>query len=161
MSDTSMSEVQPRTAAFPFPERDDETSPLAPRSTPGSDDTIITTPLDEQQELLFQQGECTRRHAQMLATLEHQRDYGFTSPSVEERLCQAAGQSLAMWIIGHRPKSPEEVASGQALRERYLEPHLTTQGQYKARLDMQARGAPVPPIKGIPILLSAGETERE
>ena len=26
---------------------------------------------------------------------------------------------------------------------------------------MQARGAPVPPIKGVPILLSAGETEDE
>ena len=26
---------------------------------------------------------------------------------------------------------------------------------------MQARGAPVPPIKGVPILLSAGETKEE
>uniref|UniRef100_A0AAV1UQU0 Uncharacterized protein n=1 Tax=Peronospora matthiolae TaxID=2874970 RepID=A0AAV1UQU0_9STRA len=97
----------------------------------------------------------------MVATPEHQRDYVCTSPSVAERLRQAADQSLATWIIGRMPKSPEEVASGQALRKRYLEPHLTTQDQYKTRLDMQAHGTPVPPIKGIPILLSAGETESE
>ena len=53
------------------------------------------------------------------------------------------------------------MASGQALRERYLEPYLTTQSQYKARLEMQECGAPVPPIKGVPILLSAGETTDE
>uniref|UniRef100_A0AAV1UXX5 Uncharacterized protein n=1 Tax=Peronospora matthiolae TaxID=2874970 RepID=A0AAV1UXX5_9STRA len=97
----------------------------------------------------------------MTATLERQRDYVFTPPSVEERLRQAAGQTLATWVIGHGPKTPEEVVSCQALRERYLEPHLTTQSQYKARLDMQARGAPVPPMKGIPILLLAGETASE
>uniref|UniRef100_A0AAV1VBH0 Uncharacterized protein n=1 Tax=Peronospora matthiolae TaxID=2874970 RepID=A0AAV1VBH0_9STRA len=97
----------------------------------------------------------------MISTLDHQRDYVFTSPSVEERLRQAAGQSLATWIIGHRPKSTEEVASGQTLRERYLEPQLTTQGQYKASLDMQARRPPIPPIKGIPILLFAGDTKSE
>uniref|UniRef100_A0AAV1VGJ8 Uncharacterized protein n=1 Tax=Peronospora matthiolae TaxID=2874970 RepID=A0AAV1VGJ8_9STRA len=95
----------------------------------------------------------------MAATLERQRDYVFTPPSVEERLRQAAGQKLATWVTGHEPKTPEEVVSCQVLRERYLEPHLTTQSQYKARLDMQARGAPVPPIKGIPILLLAGKTQ--
>uniref|UniRef100_A0AAV1UZQ4 Uncharacterized protein n=1 Tax=Peronospora matthiolae TaxID=2874970 RepID=A0AAV1UZQ4_9STRA len=95
----------------------------------------------------------------MGATLERQRDYVFTPPSVEERLRQAAGQTLATWVIGHGPKTPEEVVSCQSLRERYLEPDLTTQSQYKARLDMQARRAPVPPIKGILILLSASETE--
>uniref|UniRef100_A0AAV1USY5 Uncharacterized protein n=1 Tax=Peronospora matthiolae TaxID=2874970 RepID=A0AAV1USY5_9STRA len=97
----------------------------------------------------------------MGATLERQRDYVFTPPSVEERLRQAAGQTLATWVIGHGPKSPEEVVSCQARRKRYLEPHLTTQSQYKSRLDMQARGAPVPPIKGIPTLLLAGEKVSE
>uniref|UniRef100_A0AAV1VPC2 Uncharacterized protein n=1 Tax=Peronospora matthiolae TaxID=2874970 RepID=A0AAV1VPC2_9STRA len=97
----------------------------------------------------------------MAATLERQRDYVFTPSSVEARLRQAAGQALATWVIGHGPKTFEEVVSCQALRERYLEPHLTTQSQYKASLDMQARGAPVPPIKGIPILLLAGETVSE
>uniref|UniRef100_A0AAV1T1J2 Uncharacterized protein n=1 Tax=Peronospora matthiolae TaxID=2874970 RepID=A0AAV1T1J2_9STRA len=97
----------------------------------------------------------------MAATIERQHDYVFTPPSVEERLRQAAGQTLATWVIVHGPKTPEEVVSCQALRERYLMPHLTTQSQYKARLDMQARGTPVPPIKGIPILLFAGETVSE
>ena len=55
----------------------------------------------------------------------------------------------------------EEGASGQALRERYLEPSLTTQSQYKARLELQTCGAPIPPIKGVPILLSAGKTKDE
>uniref|UniRef100_A0AAV1UN73 Uncharacterized protein n=1 Tax=Peronospora matthiolae TaxID=2874970 RepID=A0AAV1UN73_9STRA len=97
----------------------------------------------------------------MATTLERQRDCVFTLPSVEERLRQAAGQTLATWVIGHGPKTPEEVVSCQALHERYLEPHLTTQSQHKARLDMQARDAPVPPIKGIPLLLLAGETVSE
>uniref|UniRef100_A0AAV1VAL6 Uncharacterized protein n=1 Tax=Peronospora matthiolae TaxID=2874970 RepID=A0AAV1VAL6_9STRA len=97
----------------------------------------------------------------MGATLECQRDYVFTLPCVEERLRQAAGRTLVTWIIGHRPKAPKEVVSCQALRERYLEPHLTTQSQYKTCLDMQARDAPVPPIKCIPILLFAGETVSE
>uniref|UniRef100_A0AAV1T667 Uncharacterized protein n=1 Tax=Peronospora matthiolae TaxID=2874970 RepID=A0AAV1T667_9STRA len=72
--------------------------------------------LDEQQQLILTQGESNRRLAQMVATLDHQRDYVLTSFSVEERLRQADGQSLATRIFGHRPKSPEEVASGQALR---------------------------------------------
>ena len=63
--------------------------------------------------------------------------------------------------LGPVAASAEEGASGQALRERYLEPSLTTQSQYKARLELQARGATVPPIKGVPILLSAGETTDE
>uniref|UniRef100_A0AAV1TCE1 Uncharacterized protein n=1 Tax=Peronospora matthiolae TaxID=2874970 RepID=A0AAV1TCE1_9STRA len=52
----------------------------------------------------------------MVAAPEHQRNYVFIPPSVEERQRQAAGQSLATWVIGHEPKSPEEVASGQAPR---------------------------------------------
>uniref|UniRef100_A0AAV1UD46 Uncharacterized protein n=1 Tax=Peronospora matthiolae TaxID=2874970 RepID=A0AAV1UD46_9STRA len=94
----------------------------------------------------------------MGATFQRQRDYVFTLPSVEERLRQAAGQTLATYVIGHGLKTPKEVVSCQALLERYLEPHLTTYSQYKTRLDIQARGAPVPPIKGTPILLFAGET---
>uniref|UniRef100_A0AAV1UGV9 Uncharacterized protein n=1 Tax=Peronospora matthiolae TaxID=2874970 RepID=A0AAV1UGV9_9STRA len=72
-----------------------------------------------------------------------------------------AGQRLATWVIDHGPKTPEEVGSCQALCERYLEPHLTNQSQNKALFDMQARGALVPLIKGIPILLLAGETVSE
>ena len=42
-----------------------------------------------------------------------------------------------------------------------LEPSLTTQSQCKARLELQARGSLVPPINGVPILLSADEIKDE
>ena len=71
MSDTPMSQVHPPTTLSPFAERDD---------------VIVTSPLDEQQELAVQQKESARRHAQMVTTLRNQRDYVFTPPSVEERL---------------------------------------------------------------------------
>uniref|UniRef100_M4BH06 Uncharacterized protein n=1 Tax=Hyaloperonospora arabidopsidis (strain Emoy2) TaxID=559515 RepID=M4BH06_HYAAE len=156
-----MPEVQPPTTLSPFSERDDANALLAPHSTPGSDDVIITNLLDEQQKLTVQRDESARRHAQMATTLENQRDYVFTPLSVEERLSQTTNQTLAAWTIGPGATSPEEVASGQARREKYLEPYLKTRSQYKARLEMQARGAPFPPIKCIPILLFAGETTDE
>ena len=117
--------------------------------------------LDEQQQLTVQREESARRHAKMVTTLEIQRDYVFTPLSVKERLRQTTGKTLATWTIGPVAGSPEEGASCQALRERYLEPSLTTQSQYKARLELQARGAPVPPIKDVHILLSTGETKDE
>ena len=54
MSDTPMPEVQPPTTLNPFSERDDANTPLAPHSTPGSDDAIITNPFDGQQQLTVQ-----------------------------------------------------------------------------------------------------------
>uniref|UniRef100_M4BK35 Uncharacterized protein n=1 Tax=Hyaloperonospora arabidopsidis (strain Emoy2) TaxID=559515 RepID=M4BK35_HYAAE len=97
----------------------------------------------------------------MVTTFKNQRDYVFTPLSVEERLRETTGQTLATWTIGPGATSPERVASGEPLRERYLEPYLTTQSQYKARLEMKARGARVRPIEGIPIRLFAGETTEE
>ena len=141
-----MSEVHPPTTLSPFTERDD---------------AIITNPLDDEQELSVQRDESARRHAQMVTTLTNQRDYVFTPLSVEERLRQTTGQTFATWTIGPVAASLEEGASVQALRERYLEPSLTTRSQYKARFELQARGAPVPPIKGVPILLFAGKTKDE
>uniref|UniRef100_A0AAV1UMA8 Uncharacterized protein n=1 Tax=Peronospora matthiolae TaxID=2874970 RepID=A0AAV1UMA8_9STRA len=151
-SGSLMPEAQLSNTPNPFAERGGASAPPAQHAASGSDETIITNPLDEQQQLLVQREENAQRYVQMAVTLERQRDYVFTPPSVEELLRQAAGQTLATWVIDHGPKTPEEVVSCQALRERYLEPHQTTQSQYKARLDMQARGVPVPPIKGIPIL---------
>ena len=55
ISDTPMLEVQPPTTLIPFSERDDANAPLAPHSALGSDDAIITYPLDEQQQLTVQQ----------------------------------------------------------------------------------------------------------
>ena len=70
----------------------------------------------------------------MVTTLKNQRDYVFTPLSVEERLRQKTGQTLATWTIGPVAASPEEMASGQALRDSCLEPYLTTQIQYKHAL---------------------------
>ena len=163
MSDTSspMPEaLPPITQASPSGHYDVNT-PQAQHPMLGSDENIITNLLDERQELVVQQQDRAQRYAHIRATLQHQSDYVFTPPSVEERIRQTNGQTLATWVIGRAATSPEEVATCQTLRERYLEPFLTTQGQYKARLEMQARGAPVPPIKGIPILLFAGESTHE
>uniref|UniRef100_A0AAV1UPZ6 Uncharacterized protein n=1 Tax=Peronospora matthiolae TaxID=2874970 RepID=A0AAV1UPZ6_9STRA len=129
MSGSLMPEAQLSNTPNPFAERGGASAPPAQYAASGSDETIITNPLDEQQQLLVQREENAQRHVQMATTLERQRDYVFTPPSVEERLRQAAGQTLATWVIGHGPKTPEEVVSCQALRERYLEPHLTTQSQ--------------------------------
>ena len=71
MSDTPMPEVQPPTTLSPFSERDDANAPLAPHSILGSDDAVITNPLDEQQEFAVQREESSRRHAQMVTTLEN------------------------------------------------------------------------------------------
>ena len=50
MSDTTISEVHPPPTLSSFSDRDDANAPLAPHSTPGSDDAIITHPLDKQQQ---------------------------------------------------------------------------------------------------------------
>uniref|UniRef100_A0AAV1T276 Uncharacterized protein n=1 Tax=Peronospora matthiolae TaxID=2874970 RepID=A0AAV1T276_9STRA len=150
MSGSLMPKAQLSNNPNPFAKRGGARAPPAQHAASGSDETTITNPLDEQQQLLVQREENAQRFVQMAATLERQRNYVFTPPSVEERLRQAAGQTLAMWVIGHGPKTPEEVMSCQAIRERCL-----------ARLDMQARGAQVPPIKGIPFLLLAGETPQQ
>uniref|UniRef100_A0AAV1VLZ7 Uncharacterized protein n=1 Tax=Peronospora matthiolae TaxID=2874970 RepID=A0AAV1VLZ7_9STRA len=105
MSDSPMPEAQPSNTLSPFSERGDASAPLAQHSTPGSDETTTTNPVDDQQHLLVQREENAQRHAQMGANLERQRDYVFTPPSVEERLRQAAGQKLATWVIGHGPKT--------------------------------------------------------
>uniref|UniRef100_A0AAV1TLK1 Uncharacterized protein n=1 Tax=Peronospora matthiolae TaxID=2874970 RepID=A0AAV1TLK1_9STRA len=109
MSGSLMPEAQPLNTANPFAERGGASAPPAQYAASGSDETIITNPLDEQQQLLVQREENAQRHVQMTVILERQRDYVFTPPSVEERLRQAAGHTLATWVIGHGPKTPEEV----------------------------------------------------
>ncbi|CAI5733685.1 unnamed protein product [Peronospora destructor] len=161
MSDSPVQEASPHTAPNPFAERGEATAPSAQHQTLIVGDAIITNPLDEQQQLAIQREESAQRRMQLAATLEGRRGYLFTPLNVEERIRQTTGRSLATWAIGAEPTSSDEVASRQALRERYLQPHLTTQSQYKLRLDTQARGAPVPPMKGIPILLFAGESQEE
>uniref|UniRef100_A0AAV1UTK4 Uncharacterized protein n=1 Tax=Peronospora matthiolae TaxID=2874970 RepID=A0AAV1UTK4_9STRA len=106
MSGSLMPEAQLSNTPHLFAERGDASAPPAQYAASGSDETIITNPLDEQQQLLVQREENAQRHVQMATTLERQRDYVFTPPSVEERLRQAAGQTLATWVIGHGPKTP-------------------------------------------------------
>uniref|UniRef100_A0AAV1UFA9 Uncharacterized protein n=1 Tax=Peronospora matthiolae TaxID=2874970 RepID=A0AAV1UFA9_9STRA len=120
MSGSLMPVAQPSNTPNPFAERGGASAPPAQHAAFGSDETIITNPLDEQQQLLVQRKENAQRYVQMAAILERQRDCVLTPPSVEERLSQAAGQTLVTWVIGHGPKTPEEVVSCQALRERYL-----------------------------------------
>ena len=68
------------------------------------------------------------------------------------------GQSLATWIIGSEVSSAEEVAKREALDLRYLKPTVFTLDGYKARLEKQARGVPVPPINGVPVVKTAEES---
>ena len=81
--------------------------------------------------------------------------------AVEERLRQTEGRSRASWIIALEATSPEDIAFLQDLHERYLEPFLTPQGQYKSHLEILARSVSVRPIKRVPILLFAGELPEE
>ena len=160
-SDSPVQEARPHTAPNPSAERGEANAPLAPHQTTIVGDAIITNPLDEQQQLALQHEESAQRRRQLAATLEGHRGNLFTPLDLKERIRQTTGHSLATWAIGAEPSSSDEVASRQVLCERYLEPFVTTQSQYKLRLDEQSRGAPVPPIKGISILLFAGESQED
>ena len=65
--------------------------------------------------------------------------------------------------MGHflEATSPEDIALRKALHERYLEPFLTTQGQYLSHLESLSRGVSARPIKGVPILSFAVELPEE
>ena len=85
----------------------------------------------------------------------------FLTPDGEQRIRQTEGRSLSTWAIGPKATSPEDIAFRKVLNERYLEPFLTTQDQCKSNLESLAHGVPVRPIKGVPILLIAGELPEE
>ena len=68
---------------------------------------------------------------------------------------------MAPWAIDPAADTPEEVEAGNIFRERYLVPYVMTPRQYKARLLDQEHGVPVPPIRGIPVLLDVGELASE
>ena len=156
--DSPVQEARPHTAPNPFAEHRKANAPLVPHQTPLVGDAIITNPLDAQQQLALHHEESAQRRMQLAATLEGRRGYLFTPLGLEERIRQKTGHSQEMWAIGAEPSSSDDVASRQVLCERYSEPFSTTQSQYKLRLDAQARGAPVPPIIGIPILSFADES---
>ena len=116
MSDVAPAEVHPRTPLNPFTERSDAHAPMAQHPTNHPDDMIITNPLDEQQQMILHREESARRQTEMATALERRRDYVFTPLSVEERLRQVTGQTLATWVIGPEATSPEEIANRQVLR---------------------------------------------
>ena len=146
----------------PFPERGAVDALTALRDPPNeASPAMVTNPLDEHQQQTIDQEEGAKRRARNMARLQDHRQYKFNPPTVEERQKEASGHSLSGWVIGPEAISPEDVATQTALRQRYLEAHITTQSQYLARLNRQGRGAPATSIKGVPILLFSGETEEE
>ena len=160
-SSTSVRSEESRLTPNPLPERESAHALTALRNTPSVGSPIITNPLDEQQRQQVHQMESAQHQSAILAQLRHRQDYVFTPLDVEERIRQTVGQSLVTWVIGPEASSPEEIASRKALRERYLEPAVTTPSLYKGRLVKQGRGESVPPMKGVPILLFPGETPEE
>ena len=67
----------------------------------------------------------------------------FSTPDVEQRLRQTEGRSLSTWVIDPEATSSEDIAFRQDLHERYLEPFLTTHGQYLSHLESLAHGVSV------------------
>ena len=134
-SHSAVSEARPLTAPNPFVERGETTAPGARYHTTDADENIITNPLDEKQELILQREEKARRRAHTQAVIQNRSGYVFSTPDVEQRLRQTEGRSLATWAIAPEATSPEDIAFRKALHKRYLEPFLTTQGQYLAHLE--------------------------
>ena len=80
---------------------------------------------------------------------------------MDQRLRQTESRSLLTWAFGPAATSPEDIVFRQVLQEKYLEPFLTKQDQYKTYLESLARGISVRPIKGVSILLLAGDLPEE
>ena len=157
---TPVCELPRREAPNPFPERGDVDALTALCTTPNLGSTIVSNPLDEEQERVVRHHQDTLRRAHQRSKAQLHSEYIFTPPTVEQRL-RAVGQSLATWIIGSEVSSAEEVDKRKALDLRYLEPTVFTLDGYKARLEKQARGVPVPPIKGVPVVKTAEESNSD
>ena len=106
----------------PFPELRAADALTALNTIPGMGSAIITNLLDEEQEQVLQQQESAQRRSQIMATLEGHTNYMFMPLSLEKRLWQTSGQSLASRTIGQAANTPGEVEAGRVLRERYLVP---------------------------------------
>uniref|UniRef100_A0AAV1UAX4 Uncharacterized protein n=1 Tax=Peronospora matthiolae TaxID=2874970 RepID=A0AAV1UAX4_9STRA len=144
----------PHPAPNPFPERSAATALTALGAMSPMDTSIITNPLDEEQQRMLDQAASARRKSEVQTTLQRHSEYTFTPPGVEELIRQASRHTLATWATGPEAKTPTELECRKALRERYLEPTVMTLSQYRERLQKQAQGTPVPQIRGIPIIMS-------
>uniref|UniRef100_M4BQ79 Uncharacterized protein n=1 Tax=Hyaloperonospora arabidopsidis (strain Emoy2) TaxID=559515 RepID=M4BQ79_HYAAE len=94
---------------------------------------IITNPLDEEPEQMLQQQESAQNRSQIMSTLDSHTDYVFTSLSLEERLRQTTGQSLASWTIDPAANTPEEVEAGRVGKLASEEDNAIIRWAYKAR----------------------------
>ena len=151
----TLPDKRPLTAPNPFVERGETTVPVAQRHETGAGERIITKPIDEQQELTLQREESASHRAQTKRVIHNRSDYVLSTPDVGDRLHQKEVRSLPTWAIAPESTSPEDIAFRKIFRERYLQPFLTTQGQYKAHLESLDRGISGRPTKGVLILLFA------
>ncbi|KAL4137201.1 hypothetical protein PRIC2_000723 [Phytophthora ramorum] len=158
----------------PFVERSDAVSALtALRTTsslPSRDEdepmeaNVVSNNLDEvQSQQLAAMEEAPRAQRPIARPLLHpsRRDYGFEPRDPNEVARLAASQLLNDYVIGPAAHSNEEVAQREDLRQRLLTPQLTTQREYRERLQLQARGASVPQMRTYPVVLLAGERQEQ
>uniref|UniRef100_H3H754 Uncharacterized protein n=1 Tax=Phytophthora ramorum TaxID=164328 RepID=H3H754_PHYRM len=144
----------------PFVERSDAVSALtALRTTsslPSRDEdepmeaNVVSNNLDEvQSQQLAAMEEAPRAQRPIARPLLHpsRRDYGFEPRDPNEVARLAASQLLNDYVIGPAAHSNEEAAQREDLRQRLLTPQLTTQREYRERLQLQARGASVPQMR--------------
>lgn len=93
--------------------------------------------------------------------MSSRREYGFAPLNPVERVKQCGSGPLQNWRIGPAASTSDQVAIRTALRERLLTPQETTPLEYGTRLSDQARGASVPAMRTIPVVLAQGELLHE
>ena len=120
------------------------------RRTPNLSSTAtVTNSLEEHTTADRGSGRSTNRRS----NTKVRSQYVVKPRSVEERLKEVSERSLSGWTTGPDATTLEDIAARTSLHQRHLEPTRMTLSQCKVRLARQARGAPVPPISRVPILL--------
>ena len=66
--------------------------------------------------------------------IQNSKDYIFTSLNVDERIKQTSRYYMMSWTIDPESRTANEIEEREERRERYLEPFVTTQIQYKDML---------------------------
>ena len=154
LSSSPVPEVRPLTAPNPFVERGEITALVAQHHATDAGERITTNPLGAQQELILQREESARRCARTKRVIQNRSGYVFSTSDVEERLRHTEDRSLATWVIVLEATSPEDIAFRLVMHERYLEPFLTTQGQYKSHLESLDHGVRFDRLKACPYFCS-------